>query len=75
MITVSFKEKDVPKDMITLVCHDCGKKNVYFRDEMDKDGYTRCISCNCLLPDVDALIYNRKFRIIHHIRHSEHFVR
>lgn len=75
MIKATLRDKYVPKDLITIHCGNCGKQSVFFRDEIDTDGYTYCTKCKSMLPDAAALIYTLKARVVHHVRHSEHFLR
>ena len=75
MIRATLRVKEVPKDLITIICSHCNKVNVFYKDEIDKGMDKNCTACQELLPDVASLMYNEKARIAHHIRHSEHFLR
>ena len=75
MIEVKVKSLCTNRDLISVKCQRCSHTRIYEKHEFEEDGYNKCISCGCLLPDVEALVYNVDYRITYNTRHSEHFVR
>ena len=75
MIEVALKAVSEQQDLLSIKCKNCNHTRVYSRSDLEPSGYNRCVLCNCLLPDIEALVYYTEHRITHHIRCSEHFMR
>lgn len=75
MIEVTLRSVNEHKDLLSTRCKNCQHDWVFSREDFDPRGYNNCRLCGNLLPDIEALVFGIEYRITHHVRHAEHFVR